>query len=159
MLRWLAEEVRSALRRIRLGSISYKAVETKFRSKYGVTAKHNRKMFYRACKEVAPREVCDFIESRVKSLSVGDLHYDDQLSRADRAYPSIAEKVAVDVGASYKDTRAVGHCSRCARSMRMYVYSMTLTLWEARAEACMESRSIDTHGMRWERLKRYLMRC
>jgi hypothetical protein len=61
-----------------------------------------------------------------KSHSVGDLHYDNQLSRADRAYPSIAEKVAVDVGASYKATRAVRHCSRCARSIRMYVYSMTL---------------------------------
>jgi intergrase/recombinase len=94
MLRWLAEEVRSALRRIRLGSISYKAVEPKFRSKYGVTAKQYRKMFYRACKEVALREVCDFIESRVESLSVGDLHYDSQLSRADRAHSSIAEKVS-----------------------------------------------------------------
>ena len=64
-----------------------------FEKKYGVWLKAFRKLLYRACKEITGKEVCDFIESRVSKLTIGDLHYDDLIARADNIYPKVIEKV------------------------------------------------------------------
>ena len=64
-----------------------------FEKKYKVNVKLFRKMFYRVCRQVSDKEVCDFIESRISKLSIGDLHYDDLLSRADRDYPQVIKRI------------------------------------------------------------------
>ena len=42
---------------------------------------------------MADKEVCDFIESRISKLSIGDIHYDDLLSRADKNYTKIVRRI------------------------------------------------------------------
>jgi len=65
--------------------------------KFGVDVKNYRKLFYRSCREVAEKEVCDFYQSRISRLSVGDIHYDNLLSRADKDYPKIVERIKQDI--------------------------------------------------------------
>jgi len=64
-----------------------------FEKKYKVDLKLFRKLFYRICRQTCEKEICDFIQSRISKLSIGDIHYDDLLSRADKEYPGIVRKI------------------------------------------------------------------
>jgi len=64
-----------------------------FEKKYNVDLKLFRKFFYRVCRDTTGKEVCDFLQSRISELSIGDVHYDDLLSRADRDYPIIVKRI------------------------------------------------------------------
>ena len=64
-----------------------------FEKKYKVDLKLFRKLFYRICRQTCEKEICDFIQSRISKLSIGDIHYDDLLSRTDKEYPGIVRKI------------------------------------------------------------------
>lgn len=78
--------------RERLGS--YDTIRDNLFDEYEVRTKNYRKLFYRLCKdEEIPREVCDFYQSRITKLNIGDIHYDDLLARADKHYQKLANKL------------------------------------------------------------------
>ena len=64
-----------------------------FEKKYNVDLKLFRKFFYRVCRDVASKEICDFYQSRISGLSIGDLHYDNLLQRADQEYPKVVRRI------------------------------------------------------------------
>ena len=64
-----------------------------FEKKYKIDLKLFRKLFYRVCRETCEKEICDFIQSRISKLSIGDIHYDDLLSRADKNYMKIVRRI------------------------------------------------------------------
>ena len=71
----------------------YVSITRYFHRKYGVRAKLFRKLFYRLCRQVCDKEICDFYQSRISRLTVGDIYYDDLLSRADKEYPKVVERI------------------------------------------------------------------
>ncbi|MEM1961795.1 MAG: integrase [Sulfolobales archaeon] len=62
---------------------------------YGVKVKDFRKLFYRVCRDVGVEgAICDFYQSRISGLSIGDLHYDDIVTRADKQYTELAARLS-----------------------------------------------------------------
>ena len=72
---------------------NYDTIRKDIYENYKVKEKDFRKLFYRICREVTDKEVCDFVQSRISSLTIGDLHYDNLLQRADAEYPKVVKKI------------------------------------------------------------------
>jgi len=92
---YIPKKLLDKLRRFRRYYASKKvhSLARHFEKKYNVDLKLFRKFFYRICRDTTGKEVCDFLQSRISGLSIGDVHYDDLLSRADRDYPSIVKRI------------------------------------------------------------------
>lgn len=71
----------------------YHNIERWLDKKYGIKISWFRDLFFRICREVAEKEVCDFVQGRIGKLSVSDKHYDNMLSRADKDYPKVVERI------------------------------------------------------------------
>jgi len=86
------------LRRLR-GAYVGKNLRTVYRNlkrKFNVDVKDYRKLFYRVCRDVSEKEVCDFYQGRISKLSTGDKYYDDLMRRADKGYKNVlAELLAL----------------------------------------------------------------
>ncbi|MEM4618938.1 MAG: integrase [Desulfurococcaceae archaeon] len=86
--RSLLQEIDRVREKERIGT--YDTIRDNLYEEYGVRPKEYRKLFYRVCRDVGvPKEVCDFYQSRISNLSIGDIHYDDLLRRADEYYTKI----------------------------------------------------------------------
>ena len=60
---------------------------------YNIKGKDFRKLHYRLCRRVLDKEICDFYQSRISNLTIGDIHYDNLLSRADENYSKLLEHI------------------------------------------------------------------
>jgi len=70
-----------------------RTVGRKLEKKFSVKLKLFRKLFYQTCRDIASGEICDFFQSRVSRLTIGDRHYDNLVERGDRYYPSVMKKI------------------------------------------------------------------
>jgi len=83
------------LRKLR-GAYAGKNLRTVYRNlkrKFNVDVKDYRKLFYRVCRDVTEKEVCDFYQGRISKLSTGDKYYDDLQRRADKWYKNVLSKL------------------------------------------------------------------
>ncbi len=60
---------------------------------YRIKEKDFRKLHYRLCRRVLDKEICDFYQSRISNLTIGDIHYDNLLSRADEKYHELLKLI------------------------------------------------------------------
>ncbi len=60
---------------------------------YQIKEKDFRKLHYRLCRRILDKEICDFYQSRISNLTIGDIHYDNLLSRADEKYPELLKLI------------------------------------------------------------------
>jgi len=91
----LVEELRK-----QKGIFTGKNLRTIYRNlkrKFGVDVKNYRKMFYRLCRETTEKEICDFYQSRISNLTIGDIHYDNLLTRADKDYSKIVDRIKQNI--------------------------------------------------------------
>ncbi|MEM4619841.1 MAG: integrase [Desulfurococcaceae archaeon] len=86
--RFLLQEIDRVREKERIGT--YDTIRDNLYEEYGIKPKEYRKLFYRVCRDIGiSREVCDFYQSRISNLSIGDIHYDDLLRRSDEHYTKI----------------------------------------------------------------------
>ena len=71
----------------------YHNIERILEKKYGIKLGWFRKLFYRVCKSMMDKELCDFYQGRIGKLSVGDKHYDELLTKCDENYPALVKRI------------------------------------------------------------------
>ncbi|MEM4619998.1 MAG: integrase [Desulfurococcaceae archaeon] len=104
--RFLLQEIDRVREKERIGT--YDTIRDNLFEEYGVRPKEYRKLFYRSCRDVGiPKEVCDFYQSRISNLSIGDIHYDNLLRRADEYYTKILFHLESLMGEKLKNSETV----------------------------------------------------
>ena len=71
--------------------IHYNTFRTSLVHDYSFQASRLRKLHRQICRRVLGRDVCEFYHSRLGSLKVGDLAYENLRQLADESYPELYE--------------------------------------------------------------------
>ncbi|MEM4620234.1 MAG: integrase, partial [Desulfurococcaceae archaeon] len=101
--RSLLQEIVRVREKERVGT--YDTIRDNLFEEYGIKPKEYRKLFYRSCRDVGiPKEICDFYQSRISNLSIGDIHYDDLLRRSDEHYTKILFYLESLIGEKFKSS-------------------------------------------------------
>ncbi|MEM1672982.1 MAG: integrase [Archaeoglobaceae archaeon] len=104
--RFLVSEIGRVREKERIGT--YDTIRDNFYEEYGIKMKEYRKLFYRVCRDInVPKEVCDFYQSRISNLSIGDIHYDNLLRRGDEYYTKILSYLESLMGEKLKSSETV----------------------------------------------------
>ncbi len=82
------EKHRGRFRGVKIHSLS-----RRLEKKLGISLKLFRKLHYRLCRSFLDKEICDFYQSRISKLSVGDIHYDNLLEKCDKNYPKLVKRI------------------------------------------------------------------
>ena len=72
-------------------SINYNTFRTSLVHSYGFQASRLRKLHRQVCRRILGRDICEFYHSRLGSLRVGDLAYENLRQLADISYPELAQ--------------------------------------------------------------------
>lgn len=73
---------------------SYDNIRDHLYDEYKIESKWYRKLFYQICVDtIADRTICDFYQSRISNMRIGDIAYDNLLKRADENYMKTKERL------------------------------------------------------------------
>jgi len=91
---YIPKEYIPSIRKLKKRIGKYDNIRDNLYDRYKIKPKLYRKLHYQICRESGiDKEICDFFQSRISNLSIGDIHYDNLLKRADNTYEKILQNL------------------------------------------------------------------